>query len=133
MQEEPPLSPSSDPCGMQVDDLGDSTLVRFTTPQLALDEQNTPVVGERLLALVGRRRPRRLLVDFGNVSYLTSTALALLLRLRKELHAWGGRLALRHVSPQLYEVFEVTKLHTLFDIHGTPKPGWGSAGGSLVG
>ena len=129
MPAEPFQPPSSDPCGVQAHDLGDSTIVRFTASRVVLDEQNTPRVGEQLLALVGRRRPRRLLVDFGNVSYLTTTALALLLRLRKALDAWGGRLALRHVSPHLYEVFEVTKLHTLFDI----QPGWGTDGGTLAG
>ena len=133
MPAEPFQPPSSDPCGVQAHDLGDSTIVRFTASRVVLDEQNTPRVGEQLLALVGRRRPRRLLVDFGNVEYLGSDALALLLRLRKELHAWGGRLALRHVSPQLYEVFEVTKLHTLFDIHSTPEPGSYSDGRKSAG
>jgi anti-anti-sigma factor len=114
---------------MQADDLGDSTLVRFTAPRAALDERSTSLVGEQLLALVSRRRPRSLMVDFGNVDYLGSDALALLLRLRKELHAWGGRLALCRLGPQLYEVFEVTKLHTLFDI----QPGWGTDGGTLAG
>ena len=127
MQMELPMSPSSDPYGMQAHDLGDSTLlIRFTASQLVLDEQNTPLVGEQLLALVGRLRPDGLLVDFGNVAYLTTTALGLLLRLRKALHAWGGRLTLRHVNPQLYEVFEVTKLNTLFDIQsqaGCSGPG----------
>ena len=134
MQVEPPMSPSSDPYGVQAHDLGDATLIRFTAAsQVVLDEQSTPLVGEQLLALVGRRRPGRLLVDFGNVAYLTTTALGLLLRLRKALDAWGGRLALRHVNPQLYEVFEVTKLHTLFDIQNTPGTGWGSDGGTLEG
>jgi anti-anti-sigma factor len=119
VQREPSTSPASDPHGVQAHDLGDSTfLVRFTAAQVVLDEQNTPLVGEQLLALVGRLRPGGLLVDFGNVAYLTTTGLGLLLRLRTALHAWGGRLTLRHVNPQLYEVFEVTKLHTLFDIQG---------------
>jgi anti-sigma B factor antagonist len=118
---------------VQAHDLGDSTVIRFTASQVVLDEQSTSLVGEQLLALVGRRRPRRLLVDFGNVEYLGSDALALLLRLRKELHAWGGRLTLCHVKPQLYEVFEVTKLHTLFDIENTPQPGRGTDGGTLAG
>src|SRR5262249_39114033 len=43
-------------------------------------------------------------------------ALAVLLRLRKALYAWGGRLTLRHLPPRVYEVFEGTKLHTLFYI-----------------
>jgi anti-anti-sigma factor len=110
------MSLSSDPCGVQTCDLGDATLIRFTGSQVVLDEDNIALLGERLLALAGRLRPARLLVDFGNVSYLTSTALGLLLRLRQELSGWGGRLTLCHLHPRLYEVFEVTRLHTLFDI-----------------
>ena len=98
--------------------------------QVLLDEDNIGVVGEELLALVGRLKPARLVVDFGNVSYLTSTALGLLLRLRQALSAWGGRLTLCQLHPRLYEVFEVTKLHTLFDIQGEAG---GSGAGSGVG
>ena len=110
------MSRSSDPCGVQTYDLGDTTLIRFTGSQVVLDEQNALLVGEQLLAVAGRLKPGWLLVDFGNVSYLTSTALELLLRLRQAVHARGGRLTLRHLRPRLYEVFEVTRLHTLFDI-----------------
>jgi anti-anti-sigma factor len=83
-----------------------------------LHEDNISLVGEQLLALAGRLKPGWLLVDFGNVTLLTTTALAVLLRLRTALCAWGGRLTLRHLHPRLYEVLEVTKLHTLFDIQG---------------
>jgi hypothetical protein len=56
------------------------------------------------------------------------TVLGLLLRLRQALCGWGGRLTLRHLHPRLYEVFEVTKLHTLFDIRGAGGgPGSGAA------
>jgi len=120
------MSPSSQPCGVQALDLGDRTVVRFAGPQVALDETNTGVVGEPLLALVGGLKAGRLELDFGNVTYLNSTALGLLLRLRKALHARGGRLTLCHLAPQVYEVFEVTKLHTLFDI----RRGEGAADGT---
>jgi anti-anti-sigma factor len=110
------MSLSSDLCGVQAHDRGDHTVIRFTGPRVLLDEDNIARVGEQLLALAGRLKPGWLLVDFGNVSYLTTTALGLLLRLRQALCGWGGRLTLRHLHPRLYEVFEVTKLHTLFDI-----------------
>jgi anti-anti-sigma factor len=110
------MSPSSDPCGVQAHDLGDHTVIRFTGRQVVLHEDNISLVGEQLLALADRLKPGRLLVDFGNVAYLTTTAVGLLLQLRKALYAWGGRLTLRHLHSRLYEVFEVTKLHTLFDI-----------------
>ena len=128
-----PTPPTPRPVEVQAHDLGAATIVRFTGRQVALDEENARAAGAQLLAFAEGGGSGPLVVDFGNVSYLTSTALALLLRLRKELHAWGGRLALRHVSPQLYEVFEVTKLHTLFDIHSTPEPGSYSDGRKSAG
>jgi anti-anti-sigma factor len=91
-----------------------------------LDEENAAAVGEHLLALVEGLQAGCLLLDFGNVAYLSSSALGLLLRLRKALHARGGRLTLCNLAPQVYEVFEVTKLHTLFDI----RQGEGSADGA---
>jgi anti-anti-sigma factor len=123
------VSLSSDPCGVQTYDLGDATLICFTGSQVVLDEDSIALLGEQLLALAGRLRPARLLVDFGNVSYLTSTALGLLLRLRQELSGWGGRLTPRHLHPRLYEVFEVTRLHTLFDIQSAVG-GCGSGSGT---
>jgi anti-sigma B factor antagonist len=114
---------------MQADDLGDRTVVRFTGPPVALDEENTGLVGDHLFALAGGLTAGRLELDFGNVAYLNSAALGLLLRLRKALHARGGRLTLCHLAPQVYEVFEVTKLHTLFDIQsqaGCPADGAGA-------
>jgi len=122
------MSLSSDPCGVQAYDIGDHTVLRFTGPQVRLDETDSALVGEQLLALAGRLKPGWLLLDFGNVSYLTSTALRVLLRLRQELSGWGGRLTLRHLHPRLYEVFEVTKLHTLFDIQ-SEAAGSGSGAG----
>jgi anti-anti-sigma factor len=112
------MSFSSELCRVQTHDLGDHTVIRFTGLPVLLDEDNIDLVGEQLLALAGRLKPVRLLLDFGNVTYLTTTALGLLLRLRKALDGWGGRLTLRHLHPRLYEVFEVTRLHTLFDIQG---------------
>jgi anti-anti-sigma factor len=126
------MSLSSDPCRVQAYDLGDATLIRFTGAQVVLDEQYALLVGEQLLAVAGRLKPARLVVDFGNVTYLTSKALGLLLRLRRELSGWGGRLTLRHLRPRLYEVFEVTKLHTLFDIQ-SEAGGCGSGPGTGSG
>jgi anti-anti-sigma factor len=115
-QESRPMSPSSQPCGVLAYDLGDRTVLRFTGRRVMLDEQNTGIVGEHLLALVGGLKAGRLEMDFGNVTYLNSSALGLFVLLHKRLRARGGRLVVCNLAPQVYEVFEVTKLHTLFDI-----------------
>jgi anti-sigma B factor antagonist len=110
------MLPSSHPCGLQTHDLGDRTVLRFAGAPVALDEQNTGIVGEHLLALVEGLQVGRLELDFGNVTYLNSSALGLLLRLHKRLRAREGRLSLCNLAPHVYEVFQATKLHTLFDI-----------------
>ena len=103
-------------CVVQAHEFGDRTVITFPGPRVVLDEQNTHTTGEQLLALVERHKASWFLVDMRNVTYLTSTALGLFLRLRRELHARGSRLTLCHLGPQLQEVFQVTNLHNLFDI-----------------
>ena len=59
---------------------------------------------------------RKLLLNFGNVEYLSSAALGKLITLNKKLQAVGGRLILCNIDPQIYEVFEITKLDKFFNI-----------------
>src|SRR5260370_16267522 len=106
-------------CVVQAHDLGDRTVISFPGPRVALDEQNTHTIGEQLLALVERLKASWFLVDMRNVSYLTSTALGLFLRLRRELHARGRRLTLCHLGPQLPELFHAPNLPPFFT---TPHP-----------
>jgi anti-sigma B factor antagonist len=110
------MSPSSQPCGVQAYDLGELTVLRFTGRRVMLDEHGTRSAGEELLALAGGLRPGRLVVDFANVAYLTAATLGLLVRLHERLQARGRRLIVCNLAPQLYEVFEVTNLHRLFDV-----------------
>ena len=120
------MSLPSHPCGMQVHDLGDRTVVRFAGPPVALDELTTDTVGDHLLALAGGLEAGRLELDFGNVTYLTAATLGLLVRLHKTLQARGRRLVVCNLAPRLYEVFEVTNLHRLLDI----RQGEGAADGA---
>ena len=110
------MSPPSHPCGVQATDLDDLTVLRFTGPRAVLDEQTTRIAEEHLLALVEGLKGGRLEMDFGNVAYLSSRGLGLLVLLHKRLRARGRRLILCNLAPQVFEVFEVTKLHTLLDI-----------------
>ena len=110
------MSPASSTCPLQFREDGETTVVQFTGQGVRLDEKNTQAVSEELLALLERQSPRTLLVDFQNVAFLTSTTLGLLLVLRKELQARGSRLVLAQLNPQVYEVFETTRLHELFDV-----------------
>jgi len=101
---------------LEVEDIGDVTVVNFTDRKI-LDEQNIQMIGEQLFSLVDEAGRKKILLNFGNVEYLSSAALGKLITLNKKLQAAGGRLILCNIDPQIYEVFEITKLNKLFNIH----------------
>src|SRR5262249_51807878 len=59
---------------------------------------------------------RKLLLNFGNVEYLSSAALEMLVTLNKKVTQAAGELILCNIAPQIYEIFEITKLNKLFRI-----------------
>jgi anti-sigma B factor antagonist len=100
---------------LEVEDIGDVTVVNFTDKKI-LDEQNIQIIGEQLFSLVDDLGRRKLLLNFSNVEYLSSAALGKFITLNKKVNAAGGRLILCNIDPQIYEVFEITKLNKLFNI-----------------
>jgi serine/threonine-protein kinase RsbW len=60
---------------------------------------------------------RRLLLDLGEVTFLSSSGLRALLLIRKELMTLGGELRLAALQPQVLEVFTLTGFTQVFAIH----------------
>ena len=100
---------------LEVEDIGDVTVVNFTDKKI-LDEQNIQVIGEQLFSLVDELGRRKVLLNFGNVEFLSSAALGKLITLNRKLQSAGGKLILCNIDPQIYEVFEITKLDRFFNI-----------------
>src|SRR5262245_27302452 len=100
---------------LEVEDIGDVTVINFVDKKI-LDEQNIQIIGEQLFSLVDQDSRRKLLLNFKNVEYLSSAALGKLITLNKKLQAVGGRLILCDIDPQIYAVFEITKLDKFFNI-----------------
>jgi anti-sigma B factor antagonist len=101
---------------LEVEDIGDITVVNFVDKKI-LDEQNIQVIGEQLFSLVDELGRRKVLLNFKNVEFLSSAALGKLITLNRKLQSAGGKLVLCEIDPQIYEVFEITKLNKLFTIH----------------
>jgi len=100
---------------LEVEDIGDVTVVNFVDRKI-LDEQNIQIIGEQLFSLVDESGRRKILLNFHNVEYLSSAALGKLITLNKKINAVGGKLVLCEIDPQIYEVFEITKLDKFFNI-----------------
>lgn len=100
---------------LEVEDIGDVSVVNFIDRRI-LDEQNIQVIGEQLFSLVDESGRKKILLNFGNVEFLSSAALGKLIALHKKLQAVGGRLILCNIDPEIYEVFEITRLDKFFNI-----------------
>jgi anti-sigma B factor antagonist len=60
----------------------------------------------------------RVVVDLGNVEFLSSAALGMLIALRKVVEGkQKGKMCIANISGDLFEVFKLMKLHKLMKIH----------------
>ena len=100
---------------IEVEDIGDVTVVNFTENKI-LDEARIQIIGDQLFQLVDELGRRKILLNFGNVEYLSSAALGKFITLNKKVQAAGGKLILCNIDANIYEVFEITKLNKLFNI-----------------
>lgn len=64
---------------------------------------------------------RRLLIDFNGLDYISSAGLRAALAVAKRMNAAGGRLALCSLSPQVAEVFEISGVNAIIDIHASAE------------
>jgi anti-sigma B factor antagonist len=98
-----------------IEDIGDVTMVNFIDKKI-LDEQNIQMIGDDLFRLVDELGRRKLLLNFGNVEFMSSAALGKLIRLHQRLNQVSGKLILCGISKAILEIFEITKLDKMLKI-----------------
>lgn len=93
------------------------TIVRFTDRRIT-DDINIEEFGSELNQLVEAGH-RKLVLNFSHVEFLSSAALGKLISLDKRIRMAEGELKLSNIRPEIYEVFAITRLNEIFDIHDT--------------
>lgn len=79
-----------------------------------IDLHNSPQLRVGLFELLRQvSAPKRVVLDVAEVSYLDSSAIAVLVEVIRRLRDVGGRLLLVKMSPRVRNVMEVTRLGTL--------------------
>lgn len=82
-----------------------------------LDEANIQRIGEEISEIIDSTAQPKLLISFDNVDHLSSAALGTLITINNKVRSKDGQLRLANIDPQIYEVFVITKLNKLFQIH----------------
>ena len=84
-----------------------------------LDDTNINRIGEELFQVVEDNEHVKIVLDFGNVDYLSSAVLGKLVALHKKVAKATGTLILCNIKPSIMEIFKITKLVKVFSIHET--------------
>ena len=96
---------------------GNATVVSFTDEKI-LEEQDISELQESLMAVIESGSGKiSLILDFGNVRFLSSAVLGLLIRVSKRIYEQEGQLRLCGINPKIYEIFKITRLTKTFDIY----------------
>jgi anti-anti-sigma factor len=91
-------------------------VIRFNGSNLWLDNDTVGRIRNSLTCLVEDDGDSRIIVDLGNVEYVSSLFLGLVVKLHKRLAATGRRLEIRNLRPSVYEVFTVSNLDRLLNL-----------------
>ncbi len=96
---------------------GSATIVSFTDERI-LEEKDINELQESLMSVIESASGKiSLILDFGNVRFLSSAVLGLLIRVSKRICEQEGQLRLCNINPKIYEIFKITRLTQTFDIH----------------
>jgi anti-anti-sigma factor len=93
----------------------DVTLVTFEDENI-LEEQQIRKLERVLLPIVRQNEQKRLVLNFENVKFMSSSFLGLLVKIHKRVIETGGHLQLFNLDPKIHKVFEITQLVKVFDI-----------------
>ncbi len=93
----------------------DVTLVTLEDENI-LEEQQIRRLERALLPVVRRNEQKRLVLNFQNVKFMSSSFLGLLVKIHKRVIEMGGHLQLFNLDPKIHKVFEITQLVKVFDI-----------------
>lgn len=104
---------------LNIADAQDVVVVTFTEARI-LDETTIQKIGAEFSKLTTEAAAdRKLLLSFQGVTFMSSAMLGQILRLSKQAKADKIHLKLSDIAPDIMEVFRITKLTKVLEIHPT--------------
>lgn len=101
---------------LKVRDEGEVTVAEMLLKSI-VESSNIARIDAELQRLASEGQRRRIVLDFGDVEFLSSTMLAVLLQMHGRVEQGGGTLRLCGIRENLQEVFRVTRLDRRLNLH----------------
>lgn len=71
---------------------------------------------ERSLASMIKKKPDRVVVDLSGVTFIDSSAIAVLIRAMQDMKEYGGEFSLSGINEKVRPIFEIARLDQVFVI-----------------
>jgi anti-anti-sigma factor len=110
-------------------------------PDTLVDRDDLDVICSEIMAQVDKVKPPRLVLNFKQVTHMSSSFLGRLLAMQKKIVAKNGKLILADMDEHIFDVFVVTRLNKQIPVFRTmkqaisPLPPWwvmAAAAGAIV-
>lgn len=98
---------------LRIRSVEDVTVVRFQESSI-LDTELIHDIAHELDQLIETKNNKKLLLDFTEVTFFSSSALGILVTLSKKMAAIEGELIICALAAELRKVFKITNLDKLF-------------------
>jgi len=106
---------------LHVNETDDSLNAEITDVKI-LDEGTIIQTGKELMDLLPRTGGKKLLVNFKRVQFMSSAMIGKLVMLHKKAKADQVDLRLCNITPNVMEVFKLTRLNKIFTIETDEEP-----------
>ncbi|MHC4153986.1 MAG: STAS domain-containing protein [Planctomycetota bacterium] len=103
----------------------EATIVTLADERI-LAEEDIQALREAIMSIIEQAGRISMILDFRNVRFLSSAVLGLLIRVSKKIYESGGVLKLCNIDKKILEVFRITRLNKIFDIHRDLESALGS-------
>jgi len=81
-----------------------------------LDASSSPDVENQLLGFINQGEDR-LVLDFSELTYMSSLGLRVLMMAAKNIEKVNGKLALAGLNDHIYEIFKIARFTNIFSIY----------------
>lgn len=92
------------------------------SPSGEVDLSQAPTLRQHI-ASEQEKRPRKLIIDLSNVSYMDSSGVATLVEAMQRARKFGGKLILCSMQQKVRSIFEIARLDTVFTIVSSAEEG----------
>jgi anti-sigma B factor antagonist len=99
--------------------MGEVRIIIISEPRL-LDGAAIDQCYREIVAVLDKTEESNVLLHFGLVTFMSSAALGILVRINKKCKEYQIALKLCSIAPEIGQVFKITGLDKVFEIHADP-------------